>query len=188
MDVLFAWWSIPWSEIGTGSIKVAVWIVTVIFLFLGLAGTIVPALPGPLIILVGAVIHVVAFHFFLQPQTPGIQWPGLIVLLIFVVISQVFDFFSSAVGSKVFGGTKWGVWGALIGGIFGMLGGLPGLFIGPVVGALLFEMFFGKREWRPAAKSSMGTFVGTTTGMLIKVGIGIAMIFYFLCDIFFLRW
>jgi uncharacterized protein len=188
MEELLAWWSVPWAQIGQGSIKVAIWVVTVLFLLAGLAGTIVPALPGPLIILVGAVLHVLAYHFFLQPQNPGLHWPGLLVLLLFVVISQVLDFFSSAVGSKIFGGSKWGVWGALVGGIFGIFGGLPGLFIGPVIGALVFELAFAKKELRPAAKSSMGTFVGTTTGMMMKVGVGIAMIIYFMCDIFLLRW
>jgi uncharacterized protein len=180
-------WAMTWSGIGHGTLVALIWSLTAVLLLVGLAGTVLPMLPGPALIFAAAVIHYLAMHF-LASADAGIGWPGFLVLLLMLIVAHVLEMFSSAVGAKYFGSTRWGIWGAIIGGIVGLFFGLPGIFIGPIVGALLFEIAFARREWKPAAKSTWGTLVGTTAGLVLKVGIGVIMIGYFLLDVLWLHW
>jgi len=178
------WWAGLWENTQHGF----VWSVTVLALVVGLVGTVLPLLPGPMLILAAAVWHVLAMHYWLQAPDPGLGWPGFAVLGLLVVAAQVFETASSAVGAKYFGSTQWGIWGALIGGLIGIFFTPVGIFLGPVLGALAAEMIIAKRELRSAAKSTWGTFVGTVAGLLIKTGLGLAMVGYFFLDVFVLAW
>ncbi len=171
-----------WIALGHESLQVLIWIVTSLLLLVGLVGTVLPMLPGPVLILVAAIFHVLAI------KDPGTGWVGLVVLAILVVLAHVVEFFSSAVGAKYFGSTKWGIWGAITGGIVGLFFSIPGLILGPLVGALVFELAFARKQIRPAAKSTWGTLVGTTAGLILKTAIGIAMVGWFLLDELWLKW
>jgi uncharacterized protein YqgC (DUF456 family) len=179
-----AWWSEVWNHTEYG----LVWMVTVILLVVGLVGTVLPVLPGPILILGAAIWHALATRYWLHVADPGIGWPGIIVLALFTATAQVFETVSSAMGAKFFGSTKWGAWGALLGGLVGLLFFPWGIFLGPVLGALSAELIIAKRELKPAAKSTWGTFLGTAFGLIVKTGIGLAMVGYFFLDVFTLRW
>jgi uncharacterized protein YqgC (DUF456 family) len=179
------WWAGLWEGTQYGF----VWMVTVVTLVVGLVGTILPMLPGPMLILAAAVWHVLAMHYWLHVADPGMGWPGMAILVIFVVAAQILETASSAMGAKYFGSTKWGIWGALAGGLVGIFLAPPvGIFLGPVLGALAAEMIIAKRELKPAAKSSWGTLLGTVAGLLLKAGLGLAMVGYFFLDVFLLAW
>jgi len=178
------WWSSLWEGTQHG----VVWSVTVLALVVGLVGTILPMLPGPMLILAAAVWHVLAMHYWLHQADPGMGWPGMAILVVFVVAAQVLETASSAMGAKYFGSTKWGIWGALIGGLIGIFFVPVGIFLGPVLGALAAEMIIAKRELKPAAKSTWGTLLGTIAGLLLKAGLGLAMVGYFFLDVFLLAW
>lgn len=90
--------------------------------------------------------------------------------------------FSGAAGTKWFGGSKWGAWGALIGGIVGMFFFPFGLILGPLIGALLFEKFFAKKENTPALVSGVGSVLGTVAGMIVKFAVGLVMAGWILVD------
>ncbi len=81
-------------------------------------------------------------------------------------------------GAKYFGATRWGAIGGILGAIVGFFFGLPGLFIGPLAGAIIGELLGGKGVL-PAGKSGWGTFLGTTAGMIGKFAIGVIMIGWF---------
>jgi uncharacterized protein YqgC (DUF456 family) len=179
-----AWWSNLWAH----TEHAVVWAVTVVTLLLGLLGTILPVLPGTMLILAGAVWHYLAMRFWLHAPDPGIGWPGFLVLGLLAAAAQAFETISSAVGAKFFGSTKWGAWGALIGGIIGIFFIPWGIFVGPVVGALGAELIIAKRELKPAAKSTWGTFLGTAAGLVVKTAIGAAMVGYFFLDVLALGW
>lgn len=151
------------------------WCVTIALMLIGLAGTLLPLIPGTILIFGGAVIG----HFMLG----AIGWPMLAVLFAFMALAQVLDFVSGSLGAKWFGASRWGAIGGLLGAIVGLFFGLIGIFIGPLIGALLGELLGGK-GLLPAGKSSWGTFVGTTAGMMGKLLIGVAMISLFFCDAF----
>jgi uncharacterized protein YqgC (DUF456 family) len=140
----------------------------------GLAGTILPLLPGTTIILAAAVMH----HFALGPAR-SIGWWTIGGLVALTVISYVLDFVSGAMGAKKFGASRWGAVGGILGAIVGIFFGLPGIFIGPLAGVLLGELLGGK-GLLPAGKSTWGTLLGTTAGIAAKLAIGSAMIAWFL--------
>lgn len=146
------------------------WLATILLMAAGLVGTIVPLVPGTVLILCGAVLA----HFSLHV----IGWPTLLVLTLLMVLAQLLDILSGAVGAKYFGATRWGAIGGILGAIVGLFFGLPGIFIGPIVGALAGELL-GGRGILPAGRSSWGTFLGTTAGMVGKFLIGSAMILWF---------
>lgn len=152
------------------SIDVLWWVLTVGLMVAGLVGTVVPLVPGTILILCGAVLN----HFTLH----SIGWPTLVVLTVFMLLAQALDILSGAMGAKYFGATRWGAIGGILGAIVGLFFGLPGLFIGPLAGAILGELLGGKGIL-PAGKSGWGTFLGTTAGMIGKFAIGVIMIGWF---------
>lgn len=146
------------------------WVLTAGLMVVGLVGTLVPLVPGTILILCGAVLN----HFTLH----SIGWPTLIVLTVFMLLAQALDILSGAMGAKYFGATRWGAIGGILGAIVGFFFGLPGLFIGPLAGAIIGELLGGKGVL-PAGKSGWGTFLGTTAGMIGKFAIGVIMIGWF---------
>ncbi len=155
-----------------------VWTLTTVLMLVGLAGSVLPLVPGPLLIFIAAVLH-----FFLRPES-GVSWWGLALQLGLTLTAYGLDFASGAMGTHWFGGSRWGIAGVLIGGIVGLFFGLPGLIIGPLAGGFLFEMLLAKKEFKPAVRSTWGTVVGTGMGLVLRLLLSIAMIVCFLLDVF----
>ena len=153
------------------------WVVTSCLLLLGLVGCLIPILPGHVILLLAAVMH-----RLLLGEASGIRWWSFAVLLLLLIASQAFEFFSGAAGTKWFGGSKWGAWGALVGGIVGMFFFSFGLLLGPLIGALLGEKIFAKKENTPAIVSGVGSVLGTVAGMIVKLAVGLVMVVWILID------
>lgn len=162
--------SIDWALWG-------VWSLTITLMLVGLAGTVLPLLPGPFIIFVAAIAHM-----FLRPET-GISWWSIAVLAVLLIIAYAVDFFSGAMGTKWFGGSRWGIAGVLIGGIVGLFFGIIGLVIGPIVGGLVAELLLARKKMGPAMKATWGSVVGTTVGLAARVGISLAMVAVFVLDV-----
>lgn len=154
-----------------------VWSITVCLLVIGLVGCLIPILPGHLILLVAAAVH----HWALGDAS-GLHWWSFLVLILLLTIAQVFEFLSGAAGTKWFGGSKWGAWGALVGGIVGMFFFPFGLILGPLIGSLLFEKFFAKKENKPALVSGVGSVLGTVAGMVVKLVVGVLMCLWIVMD------
>ena len=87
----------------------------IVLFAVGLIGTIAPVLPGTTIILAAAVIH----RIMLGPEK-SIGWVTIIILVLLTLVSYVFDFVGSYFGSKYFGATKWGAFGAILGALIGL--------------------------------------------------------------------
>jgi|SRR6187402_1078385 len=150
------------------------WVLTLVLMMVGLVGTVVPLLPGTTIILAAAILH-----RFLLGEAHSIGWWTLGGLVVLVLLSYGVELMSGSVGAKKFGATRWGAIGGLVGTIGGMFFGIPGIFVGPVVGVLAGELL-GGRGLLPAGKSTWGTFLGTTAGMISNLIIGSIMIGWFL--------
>ncbi len=155
----------------------AVWAMTIILLVFGLIGCVFPILPGHLILLIAAIVHRIALG-----ESSGLHWWSFLILVVLLAASQAFEFFSGAAGTKWFGGSKWGAWGALIGGIVGMFFFPFGLILGPLIGSLLFEKIFAKKENKPALVSGMGSVLGTVAGMIVKLAVGLVMAVWIVID------
>ncbi len=106
--------------------------------------------------------------------------PLILLILFFLCLASTFaDNVAAALGAKKFGGTGWGMAGAVIGGIVGIfVGGVWGIFLGPLVGAVLFEMLFAKKDMTTSLKAGWGTFVGILVSMILKLGLSVGIIIF----------
>jgi len=154
------------------------WMVTGCLLITGLIGTLVPFLPGHLIIFFAAFAH-----WLMLGEDSGVEWWTFVVLGVLLAVSQLLEFMSGAMGTRWFGGTRWGAAGALIGGIVGMFFMPFGLILGPLIGSMLSEFIFAKKEVRPATVSGVGSVLGTLAGLLVKIVVGVIMIVWFVVDV-----
>lgn len=152
------------------------WVLSMLLMVLGLFGAVFPVIPDSLFILAGAFLH----HFTVRPDHT-VGWWTLGVLTGLCILAHIVDFTAGAMGARKFGASKWGAAGGIIGGIIGTIFFFPfGILLGPVVGALCAEIIFAGREVGAAAKSSWGTLLGTTAGLIGKVVIDVSMVALFL--------
>lgn len=164
-----------WEGVGTG----VAWTVTLCLMAAGLLGCVVPALPGHLFILIGAIAH----RLMLGREGSGLEWWSFLVLVLLMAISQAFEIASGAAGTRWFGGTRWGALGAFIGGIAGLFFFPVGLVAGPLAGAFVAEMIFAKKDPKFAASSGVGSVVGTLAGIAMKIVIAVLMLVWFFLDV-----
>ena len=145
---------------------------TLIVMLIGLVGSVVPGLPGSPIVLVAAIGHRL---YFGDASASNLV---LFILAGLMVVSIALDLVATALGAKKFGATWRGAVGAVIGGIVGLFFALPGIILGPFVGATLFEMF-GDKEFKQAAKAGAGAVIGLLLGVVGKFVICVIMITLF---------
>src|SRR4029453_3474207 len=112
------------------------WTLIILLIVVGVIGTVVPLLPGTTLILAGAVVHKLVF----TEGSHTLRWWVIGGMFVLMIVSSAIDFISGAIGAKYFGATRWGAVGGLIGAIVGIFFGLPGIFIGPLVGVLAGEL------------------------------------------------
>lgn len=155
----------------------AAWTITGLLFGVGLVGTFLPILPGPTVVFFGAVLH-----FFLAGAEHSPGWIVYGILTVLLALSFLLEWVATAVGTRKFGGTKAGMWGAVLGGLVGIFFGPMGIFLGPVAGALVGEMVIAKREAKESGVAATGAFVGLLLGMVAKLGCSTAMIAVFLVD------
>jgi uncharacterized protein YqgC (DUF456 family) len=158
------------------------WTITACLLIAGFVGCILPLVPGHLLLLMAALGH----RLMLGAEDSGLTWWSLGLLALMAIISQVLETMSGAAGAKRFGSTRWGVIGALLGGVLGMFFMPIGLLAGPLLGAIFCELVFAREQMSAAWRSGVGSLVGTVAGMGIKLVFGIAMILWFFLDVFFI--
>lgn len=166
--------SIDYSVAWTG----LAWMVTGCLLLLGFIGTLVPFLPGHLILFFAAIAH----RLMLGNES-GVEWWTFVVLGVLLIVSQVLEFMSGAMGTRWFGGSKWGASGALVGGIVGIFFMPFGLLLGPLIGSMVFEFLFAKKKVKPATVSGVGSVLGTVAGLVVKMVVGVLMIVWFIVDV-----
>jgi len=153
-----------------------VWSLTIVLLVIGMIGSVLPLLPGPLILFIAGVLH-----GFLRPES-SMSWGGIAILALLLIAAYVVDFASGMLGARWFGATRWGIAGVMIGGIVGLFFGLPGLIFGPLIGGFGFELVFARQALRPAVKSTWGTVLGTGVGLVVRVVISGLMVAVFFLD------
>lgn len=148
-------------------------ILAVILFLLGLAGIVLPTLPGVILIYSGMLLYGILTRFAtLDANFFLLQ--GLVVLLVFTI-----DFIATAVGTRSFGGSKQAVWGAIIGILIGLLIFGPfGIILGSFLGVVIAEILLGKKL-NIAIRSGFGTLIGIVGGTALKILIGILMIIAF---------
>ncbi|WP_457615888.1 DUF456 domain-containing protein [Lutibacter sp.] len=133
-----------------------------LFIILGIIGSFLPILPGPITSWIGLLL------LHLTKAVPQ-NWTFLGITLGIAVLIWIIDYFIPAMGTKKFGGSKFGVIGSMLGLIVGIvfLGPL-GIIIGPFLGAFLGELLKDSKNTNKAFKAAIGSFIGFLTSTLIK--------------------
>lgn len=140
-----------------------------LLILVGLAGAIVPALPGVPLVFAGMLLAAWADHY---------QHIGAVTLTILGVLSiaaLLIDFIAGLLGAKRVGASKHALWGAAIGTLIGLFFGLPGLLLGPFVGAVIGELSAGGKL-NQATRVGVGTWLGLLFGTLAKLALCFTMI------------
>ena len=106
------------------------------------------------------------------------------ILLFFVVLVTILDYVVPIMGTKRYGGSKRGVWGATIGVVVGLFFGPPGIIIGPFLGAYIGEITTGKKE-REALRAAWGSFMGFLLGIGLKLMVCGTIFFFYIRYLFF---
>ena len=150
----------------------AIWLVVGALMLLGLIGIFVPFLPGTPLIFLGALVH--GFATGWTPIGPG----RLAILGTLAVLAYLLHYAAGALGARHVGGSGWAVVGALIGAVVGMFFGIPGLLLGPPLGAIAGELV-KTGEVRASVRSGLAAFIGMVAGAIANFAIALVMIALF---------
>ncbi len=160
------------------AISIFIWVVTAGFFLAGVAGSVVPGMPGPPLVFVGALAYALLTGF------AKLDWSVMLTLAGLAALSQVLDYLASAYGAKRFGGSRWGIWGSVLGGLIGLvLFSLPGMIVGLFAGAVLPELLLGRKDAATSLKIGGGSLLGFLGGTLLKLVFSLAMIGIFLYSV-----
>lgn len=145
-----------------------------LLMLVGLAGTVLPALPGIPLLFAGMLLAAWAGGF------TQIGALALALLAGLTLLSVAIDFWAGAHGAKRAGASRLAVLGAAIGGVAGLFFGLPGLLLGPFIGALSGELLH-QRSVHPdtlghATRVGLATWVGIALGTALKLALAVAML------------
>jgi uncharacterized protein YqgC (DUF456 family) len=152
---------------------VVLWILAVALILVGVAGTILPALPGAILVFGGIVLAAWIDDFTRIPA-----WL-LVVLGVLTALAWVVDYVAAAAGAKKAGASRYAVAGAMAGTVLGIVTGLWGLLFMPLVGAAIGE-FIAQRDLRRAGRIGIATWLGLLLGTAAKVAIVFAMVGVFI--------
>ena len=140
---------------------IALLVLAFVLMVVGIIGCIVPGLPGTPLAYIGLWIAQAT-------ERVDFSWQTLLVWGIVVIAVSVLDYVVPALGTKRYGGTKYGVWGSTIGVFVGLFFGVAGVIIAPLVGAVIGELIGGKNSTE-ALKAGLGSFMGIMLGTVIKL-------------------
>jgi uncharacterized protein len=150
-----------------------VWAVAIVLILLGIAGTVLPALPGAPLVFLGLVVGAWADGFH------KVGWFTLGVLAVLTVFTLVIDLLATRHGARRFGASPLALFGAVVGTLVGLFLSLPGLILGPFLGAFLGE-YLARRDLRQAGKVGLGAWLGLVLGSAAKLAVIFLMIGIFL--------
>lgn len=156
--------------------EVLLTIIGIIFILLGLIGCFVPVLPGP------PLAYVALLLLQLGPEVPfSIKF--MIILGVAVAAITLVDYMIPAIGAKKWGGSRYGIIGAIIGVVMGFFIFPPfGFIIFPFLGALAGEVLNGANT-NQAFKAAFGTFIGLLLGTMLKFSISVIIAYYFFSNL-----
>ncbi|RXR07023.1 DUF456 domain-containing protein [Pseudoxanthomonas composti] len=154
-------------------LEVVGYIFAAVLMVVGIAGIILPVLPGLPVTFLGMLLAAWLDGF------ARVGWVSLVVLGVMTALSVVVDILSSVMGARRVGASRKALVGAALGTVAGLFFGPIGIVAGPFLGALLGELWHGKKL-NLAARVGLATWIGMVVGMVLKLGLGFAMLGWFL--------
>ena len=152
---------------------IALWILTVLLIVIGVAGTVLPALPGVVLVLAGIILGAWIDDFTLiTGVTVGI-------VTVIAIAALLIDYFAGVLGAKKAGASREAIIGALIGTVLGIFTGLWGLIFMPLAGAVVGQ-YLVDRDVIRARNVGLATWLGMAVGMVAKVALTFLMIGIFI--------
>jgi uncharacterized protein YqgC (DUF456 family) len=148
------------------------WIIAVILVIVGIAGIVLPALPGVVLVFIGLLLAAWAEGF------QAIGWVTISLLAGLMVLALITDVLATTLGVKRVGASRWAIIGSVIGTIAGLLFGFAGIIIGPFVGAAVGE-YYARRDVVQAGRAGLGTWAGIILGTAVKLAMAFSMIALF---------
>jgi len=145
-------------------------------MIVGIVGCVLPVIPGPPLSFVGLLL----LHFSKYAE---FSFEFLMIFGSIAVIVTVLDYIVPIWGTKKFGGSKSGMWGAGIGLVIGIFVLPPlGIIVGPFAGAVIGEALTGKKA-AGAFRAGLGSLLGLMMGVGLKLAASLAMTFYFVKEL-----
>ncbi len=145
------------------------WILSGGLMVVGLAGTVLPALPGTLFVLAGIFVGAWIDDF------TRIGWISLTVVSVLAIAAWTLDYVAGLLGAKKAGASRYAIAGAAIGTVVGIFMGLIGVLFMPLVGAALGE-YLARKNHQQALRVGISTWLGIMAGLVAKVVIAFMMI------------
>lgn len=155
--------------------------IALLIMAIGIAGSMLPAIPSTPLVLLGAVLHRIYF------ADASVSTFVLLLLSAMTFASLGIDYLATMIGARKLGATWRGVLGAVVGAVVGLFFSLPGIILGPFVGAVLFEML-GGRELKDAARAGVGALLGLLAGAVGKMACCVAMTGIFTVNVLARSW
>jgi uncharacterized protein YqgC (DUF456 family) len=149
--------------------NVWIWVLAAVLVLAGVAGSVLPALPGVPLVFAGLLAAAWADDF----QRVG-AFP-LVLLGLLTLLSFAIDFAATVLGAKRVGATKLAIVGAALGTVAGLFLGLPGLILGPFIGAVIGELL-SHGEVQKATRAGVATWMGLLFGTLAKLALVFTML------------
>ena len=145
------------------------WALSAALILLGLAGIVLPALPGTVLVLAGIVVGAWIDDF------TRVGWFAIAIVTVLAVLAWVMEYVAALLGAKRAGASRQAVIGAALGTVAGIFMGLVGVFFLPLVGAAIGE-FIARKDHNRAMKVGVATWLGLMAGMLAKVVLAFMMV------------
>jgi len=151
-------------------------LLTLLVMCAGFAGSVLPGIPSTPLVLIAAIGHKLYFH------ETGVGWVVMTLLAAMTALALIMDYLATMYGARRFGAHKKGMVGAIVGGLVGLWFNLPGIILGPFIGAALFE-WVGGRTFKDASKAGVGATLGLFAGAIGKIVCCGAMMALFTADV-----
>jgi hypothetical protein len=147
----------------------ALWVLALLLVLAGIAGAILPAIPGAPLVFGGLLLGA-----FIDDFTK-VGWFPLVVIGLLMVLTFVVDVVATALGAKRAGASPLALVGAGVGTVAGLFFGFVGVLVGPFVGAAVGE-YIARKDLRQAGRAGLGTWLGIVLGSAAKIALLLAMV------------
>ncbi len=149
--------------------EIVLYVVGALAVVAGLLGLLLPVVPGAPLLVAGVVLLAWAGHFTI------LGWPTVLVAALLGAAIWIVDALAGLLGARAFGASRWAMIGSALGVVVGLFFGIPGIVLGPAVGALVFE-YWKDPDLARAVKAGVGAVVGFVLGTVVKMALAFVLL------------